>query len=133
MSLTMFTKGKRVNGKPTQWLVNANRNVGVFFLNNLIADDLKLVKGMKGMLACDDTTNEWYVTFGNDLPGFSLRVLSNHDYKTRLCFAGKAAVISILNEINAERAATFVISKRPKVIDGLNWYSILTKKPQRVN
>lgn len=133
MALKMFTKDKRVNGKPTQWLVNVNRNVGVFFLNNLIIDDLQLEKGMTGMLACDDDTKEWYVTFGNDLHGFKLRILSNHDYKTRLCFAGKAAVISILNDIKAERAATFVISKKPKVIDGQKWYRIMTKRPQRVN
>lgn len=133
MALKIFAKECTNNHPPTQWLVNVNRKTGVFYLNNLIADDLGLEKGGKGLLAYDDETKEWLVAFGDDLPGFSLRKLSNHDYKDRLCFARAKAVHTILNEIKAQRAATFVISKRPKVIDGRNWYRILTKKPQRIN
>lgn len=103
----------------------------MFFLNNLIADDLKLELGNKGMIAYDNETKEWLVTFTDSLPGFRLRLLSNKDYKTRLCFAGAKAAHSILNDVNAEKAATFLISKKPRVIDGINWYRILTKTPTR--
>lgn len=133
MALKIFAKERTNNHPPTQWLVNVNRRIGVFYLNNLIADDLGLEKGVKGLLAYDDETKEWFVAFGDDLPGFSLRILDNRGYKERLCFAGAKAAHTILNEVKAERAATFVISKRPKVIDGRNWYRILTKKPQRIN
>lgn len=133
MALILFAKERTNNHPPTQWLVNINRKTGVFNLNNLIADDLGLEKRSKGILAYDDETKEWFVAFGDDLPGFSLRTLDNRGYKERLCFAGAKAAHTILNEVKAERAATFVISKRPKVIDGRNWYRILTKKPQRIN
>lgn len=105
----------------------------MFFLNNLIADELGLQKGLRGLVAYDEDTKEWYISFGDNLLGFSLRVLSNKNYKPRLCFAGKEAALSILNDVNATHGATFVISKRPKVIDGQNWYRIMTKKPKRIN
>lgn len=113
--------------------MNVNRKTGVFYLNNLIADEIGLEIGCKGVLAYDDDTREWLVAFGNDLAGFSLRKFNNHEYKHRLCFAGAKAAHTILNDVKAERAATFVIAKRPKVIDGHKWYRILTKKPQRIN
>lgn len=131
MALEMFPKRKCNNHPPTQWLVNVNRKCGMFFLNNLIADDLKLELGNKGMIAYDNETKEWLVTFNDSLPGFRLRLLSNKYYKTRLCFAGAKAAHSILNDVNAEKAATFLISKKPRVIDGINWYRILSKTPTR--
>lgn len=51
MALKIFTKERTNNHPPTQWLVNVNRKTGVFYLNNLIADDLGLEKGGKGLLA----------------------------------------------------------------------------------
>lgn len=133
MALKVFARGGTNNHPPTQWLINVNRKIGAFFLNNLIQDDLGLVKGSKGILAYDEETKVWLVAFGDDLPGFSLRRLSNRDYKERLFFNGKNAAHTILNDVKAERAATFVVSKRPKVIDGQKWYRILTKKPQLIN
>lgn len=131
MALKVFAKES--NHPPTQWLINVNRKTGTFALNTLIAYDLGLEKRSKGILAYDDETKEWFVAFGDDLPGFSLRIFDNRDYKGRLSFSGKKAAHTILNDVKAERAATFVISKRPKVIDGRNWYRILTRKPQRIN
>lgn len=134
MALKMYVKDKHVYKQPmTQWLVNVNRGLGMFCLNNLIVDELLLAKGSKGILAYDDETNEWLVAFGDDLPGFSLRILSNRGYKPRLCFAGTEAAHAILNYVKAERGATFIVSKRPKVIDGRNWYRIMTKRPKRIN
>lgn len=133
MALKVYAKERTNNHPPTQWLVNVNRKSGVFHLNNLIADDLQLCKGYKGIVAYDDEAKDWYIAFGNVLSGFSLRILSNKDYKARLCFAGRNAAHTILNEVKAEKSATFVVSKRPKVIDGQNWYRILTKKPKRIN
>ena len=134
MALKVFAKEKKTNHQPpTQWLINVNRHVGAFYLNNLIASDLKLEKGWKGVIAYDDDTKGWFVAFGEDLPGFSLRVLSNKDYTPRLAFAGRLAAHTILNEVNAQRGATFIVSKRPKVQDGQKWYRILTKSPQRIN
>lgn len=118
---------------PTQWLVNVNRKTGTFNLNNLIADDLKLEKGQKGIIACNEETSEWFVAFGDNLQGFTLRKLQNSRYRPRLLFAGRLAAHTMLNEVKAQSGATFVISKRPKIIDGQKWYRILTKNPKRIN
>ena len=133
MALRIFTKQKDNKQPPTQWLVNVNRKVGTFNLNNLICEDLKLEKGQKGVIAYDEDTKDWFVAFGKELPGFSLRILSNKHYTPRFVFAGRLAAHTILNTVNAQLGATFIISKRPKVIDGQKWYRILTKNPKRVN
>lgn len=134
MAFKIFSKDTRTNHQPpTQWLLNVNRKAGIFHLNNLIIEELKLEAGQKGVIAYDGDTKEWFVAFGNDLPGFALRVLSNKHYKPRLVFTGRFAAHTILNDVKAKSAATFVVSKKPNVIDGQKWYRILTKKPKRVN
>lgn len=134
MALKIFAKEKKTNHQPpTQWLVNVNRKVGCFNLNNLITDDLKLETGQRGLIAYDEDTKEWFVAFGEDLPGFTLKILTNSNYAPRLMFLGRLAAHTILNDVKAQIGATFIISKRPKVIDGQKWYRILTKNPKRVN
>lgn len=134
MALKLYQKEVHVcSTPPTQWLVNVNRKVKMFYLNNLMADDLKLEYGQKAMVAHDDKTGEWLITFGEGFSGYSIYRLSNKRYKPRYCFNGAKAAHALLNDTNANVAATFVVSRRPRIIDGQKWYRLLTKNPKRIN
>lgn len=133
MALKVFDKKNSFKRTPTQWLLNVNRNTGRFYLNNLIADELKLTNNLRGVVAYDEDAREWMLAFGENVPGFRLIVLSNNGCRTRLNFGCRKAAHAILNYIKATTTASFVVSKRPRAIDGQKWYRIMTKNPMRIN
>lgn len=134
MTLKTYSRDKIKRSQPTQWLVNVNLKTGRFFLNNLIADDLGLGRDNYAVVAYDEESQSWLVTFDADeKEGYILQYLANHEYRVRYQFTGRKAATAIINAVKAQRAATFLIGRRPLVVDGKKWYRILHKQPIRVN
>lgn len=118
----------------TQYLVNVNLKTGCFYLNDLIRIELNLTKGTEALVACNEESGIWYITFGTQIDGFKLRRLMNlKGHEDRLCFCYKKPAHRLLELVKAQIAATFVISKTPTDIDGAKWYRIMTKNPVRVS
>lgn len=135
MELTKFDKSTIRKGTPmTQWLVNVNLGSGGFYLNDLVRLDLDLKNGQEVLVAKDEKTKKWYITFDSGLQGFKLHKLNNQGgHQHRLCFISRRPAHLLLDEVKATRAATFMLAKKPVMIDGHKWYRIITNDPVRVS
>lgn len=135
MELTKFDKSSVRKGTPmTQWLVNVNLKSGGFYLNDLVRLELDLKNGQEVLVAKDEKSNKWYITFDSGLQGFRLHKLSNQGgHQDRLCFISRRPAHLLLNEVRATRAATFMLAKNPTTIDDHKWYRIITTDPVRVS
>lgn len=133
MALKTFTKDKVKRSQPTQWLVNVNLRTGCFYLNNLVADDMGLKIGQYAVVAEDEDSKNWLISFDNKENGYILKILSNHGYRSRLCFSCRRAATALIEAVKAQKAATFLISRKPVEIEGKMWFKILHKQPIRKN
>ncbi len=118
----------------TQWLVNVNLGSGGFYLNDLVRLELNLKNGQEVLVAKDEKSKKWYITFDSGLQGFKLHKLNNQGgHQHRLCFISRRPAHLLLDEVKATKAATFMLAKKPIEIDGHKWYRIITNDPVRVN
>lgn len=136
MELTKYDKKrltKRISPM-TKWLINVNLNTGAFYLNDLIRANLDLKAGMSVLVAKDEKSGKWYISFDEGLHGFRLHGLRNNKgHFPRLMFGSKEPAHRLLSEVKATVGATFIISQNPTKIDGHTWYRIITNTPARVN
>lgn len=118
----------------TKWLLNVNLNTGSFYLNDLIRADLDLKNGMPVLVAKDEKSGKWFISFDEGLNGFRLHRLNNSKgYCPRLMFGSKEPAHLLLDEVKASVGATFIVAQKPTIIDGHTWYRIITNPPARVN
>lgn len=136
MKLKIYERKKsQVRARPSLvQMINANRKGGYFSLNLKAIEVFDLKANYRIVVAKDeDSRNDWYLTFGNNLEnGTKLRLMPHGKRINNMRTQSKEAVNAILNSVKAEQSATFLISKLPKLIDGQTWYKILTAKPIRI-
>lgn len=136
MKLREYAKKKpSVRAKASEVrMIAANRKGGFFCINVRLLQDLGLTHGDRLLIARDeDSRNDWYATFGGeDLPGGTkLRKIGRDEKTTSLRAQSKAAVNDILDSVNAEQSASFMVALKPKMQDGKAWYRIMTANPVR--
>lgn len=136
MKLKIYERRKsQVHARPSLvQMINANRKGGYFSLNIKAIEVFDLKTSYRIVVAKDeDSRNDWYLTFGENLEiGTKLRLSHCRRKIDSMRTQNKEAVNGILNSVKAEQSATFLISKSPKLIDGKTWYKILTAKPIRI-
>lgn len=135
MKLHLYKREKpTVQAKPSLiQTISANRRGEYFSLNIKAIEVFGLTKNCYVIIAKDeDSRNDWYMTFGENLEGGTkLRFMVRNGHASSMRTRNKKAVIDLLNSVKAEKGATFIISKTPKLIAGRNWYKILTKNPEK--
>ena len=98
---------------------------GVFSLTASLTSELELKAGTEILFSNDENApKNWYLSFQ---PGFPLRA-NCRKRNTSVCFTSKALRIVFLKSMGLERSKTYtcLVSTTPTVIDGVNYYSLLT-------
>lgn len=132
MNLTIYDTSN-TQAKPhfnLEWAVAAERMNGLFYLSSGLRKGLNLQAGMHAFLAQDEKGN-WFMTFGDDLRGFLLRIGNPNRQYPNMVFNCKVIAKKICDEVGAPVSAKFLVSYKPVNIDGLDYYQILTKRPLR--
>lgn len=83
------------------------------------------------LLALNESSNEWYIAFGNFDNGFKLREKKNLKGNSQLYFhCGNVAKI-FLEKNKIKTSCTCLVSENQIDIDGTKWYKIVNSKPIR--
>ena len=118
--------------------VSVHRNGGRVYLSPRLCEELDVMTGHRLLLAQDGERGGWYMAFG-DSEGFDGGVRLRKNAKTpearertrALTGGNRQAAGKILDEVDADRSAVFLVDLRPKEQDGMKWYQILTRRPVR--
>ena len=85
----------------------------------------------------DSKTGDWYICFNAGENGLALREKKNSGYakdcERTIYFSNKFIANKILDASKAQQSASFLVSEKPVMIDGKEWYKIVLSKPLRVN
>lgn len=105
---------------------------GVVSFHANLCEQIKLQEGMRVIFVHDeDKPKDWYFMLTEDERGFSLR----DRYKSRkdktvkrltLFFLNKTIVGILQKSLGFKKCATYLVAKEPTVIDGHEYYRILT-------
>lgn len=114
--------------------IGLNRH-GRFVFSNAAVCMFDLKEGVYTAFAKDeDSKSDWYITFEADArTGSKIRFAHNgRENGGSMITNNKEAANALLDCVKADKGASFLISKSPKLIDGQTWYKILTAKPIRI-
>ncbi len=122
--------------------VNLNYKAGGVLVNAQLVEDFDIKKGMYMSIARESESGEYYLRFSNEqgypmLPRKDIRKSRKltpgiQSTKYFRC-VNHEAVKAILESIGCTGSATFAVSRRAKVDNGIKWYRIITEKPLKVN
>lgn len=105
--------------------VHVDARNGVISISRCGCKMCKLEEGDKIILASDaESPKEWFFAKTNSETGFTLKRLKNV-----LKFNNKVVTKKMASSLKIDRTATFLISKTPQVIDGLEYYQLITSRP----
>lgn len=139
MKLEIFDHAQRRGGSRVQYrAVSINRrNARVTFTQQAI-EELSLTTDYAITFAKDsDSKCDWYITIKkNDPTGIPIRShhgSGNAKGYTSLGITCRGLTAAILDNLKAKSGATVLIAQKPTVIDGQEWYQLITSKPIRLN
>lgn len=117
--------------------ISVTRIPGSFSFSQTAQRDLEIKDGHGILLAQDDENkNDWYICFADSDSSFTIRKRRNGGYAKGLAptlyFSNKFIANRLLDTVKATKAATLLISTKPTIIDGKEWYKIVTSKPLRI-
>lgn len=132
MALTIYESTNR-QGEAGMWILGASvKSTNQFYIGTNAIRDLKINDETRVILAEDDETREWYIAFGNFPNGNPMRGRRKKGCIGRT-FCQRQAAAALIQRVKAVKSATFIISKNPTEIDGVQWHRILTASPIRKN
>lgn len=117
--------------------ISITRIPGSFSFSQTAQRDLKIKEGQSVFLAQDDESkHDWYMSLSDDENGFTVRKRKNggyaKDFAPTLYFCNRFIANKLLDTVKAAKAATLLISTKPTIIDGREWYKIIVSKPLRI-
>lgn len=126
------SSGRRVGVRS----ISITRVPGSFMFSQTAQRDLKIKEGQGVFLAQDsESKNDWYMTISDDDNGFTVRKRKNGGFAKEcaptLYFCNRLIANKLLDTVKAAKAATLLISTKPTIIDGREWYKIIVSKPLR--
>jgi hypothetical protein len=118
--------------------MSINRKNKVISFSRLAASELGLTTESRLSMARDtDSKNDWYLCVDRrNVEGMQLHSRKNTGYCKGIetLYVCSGAISSrILDSVGAKKGVTFLISKKPVEIGGLQWYQVITSKPLRSN
>ena len=118
--------------------LNINRKNKAISFSQVAIKELGLSTGSRLSVAHDcDSRNDWYIRVDQgNTEGMQLRTKRNSGYcKEISTLYVCSSVISsrLLDSLNAKKGASLLIAAKPVVIDGTQWYQLITSKPLRIN
>ncbi len=133
MKLQIFDKNscKPQAGKPLFRSIQVYKSNGSISFSTVTVKDLGITLDHKVMFAKDeDSKTQWYFAVSKDLEnGIKLRVKKNggmcKDVETVACSC-RLVVDGILADFKAEKNAVLLVGAKPKEIDGIKWFPIVT-------
>ena len=139
MKLQVFDKNNSTSkaGRPKYKTISFYKRDRTFSLSSLVVSDLDISLDHKVLIAKDeDSKNQYYISFSKEHNnGFKLRQKKsggyNKEHITVICSC-RDVVDCILNDFKAEKSATFLLSEKPKQIDGLYWYAIIPNPIKKI-
>ncbi len=117
--------------------ISITRVPGSFAFSQAAQKELKFKDGQGLFLAQDEESkNDWYISLADTDNGFTIRKRRNSGYAKRcvptLYFCNRYMANRLLDTVKASKAATLLISTKPTIIDGKEWYKIIVSKPIRI-
>lgn len=112
------------------WSISLNRRYGQISFSISLLNDLNITTKSRISFAFDGDCKKWYLNIKANKQGFkiNLKYKSNGMYsKTYVCC--QHVTNKILDYIKADTSASLLIAKTPILIDGIEYYPILTKTP----
>lgn len=122
---------------PAYRTISFNSKCGKVTLSLKLAADLEVKTG-DGMYFARDTDNQksWYFTVKKDDPlGVKITErLPTGNGNTR-SFGGCSRPVcdAVLKDCKINKGATFLVAEKPVIVDGTEWWGILTAKPFRIS
>lgn len=133
MKLQIYDKTTCVNVEretPQVRSVNINKN-GSFRFTKFFCEEMGMDETKHILFACDEDSKnrEWYLSISHLDTAYKV-YKKNADSKTPSFYvAAKTVANKILNDVKAANSASILIAIKPTVIDGAEWYKMVTSKP----
>lgn len=117
--------------------ISITRIPGSFCFSQTAQREMHIKDGHGIFLAQDDENkNDWYMSLSDDGNGFTVRKRKNGGFAKEcaptLYFCNRFIANKLLDTVKAIKAATLLISTKPTIIDGREWYKIIISKPLRL-
>lgn len=123
-----------VKAKPSMIrLVSFNRKHGLVMFNVCSSKELGLTDEGRILFAKDTETRQWFFTIGSieDLSeGNTLQIRTNSSGSNSMRVAARNVVEAVCDDFKAE-SITFCIAQKPKLMEGRQWWRIITATPYR--
>lgn len=139
MKLEIFdhTQGRTSTTVQYRALSVNRRNAKISF-SRQATEELGLTTEYAATFAKDgDSKNDWYVSFRKDDPtGLHIRAHNgsgNAKGYSTLGITCRSLSAAILDSLKAKSGATLLIAQKPVLINGVNWFQVITAKPLRIN
>lgn len=111
-------------GKPT---IRFSKSAGLITFSKQAGINLKFTDDTRVELCQnEDVPTDWYVHITTSKSGFAMR---RKDDSSSYTFNATPLVRKVLETVKIEKAASFIISGEPEVIDGEKYYYIITGNP----
>ena len=114
-------------------LVSFNRKHGLVMFNVCSSKEFGLTDGCRILFAKDTETRQWFFTIGSieDLSeGNTLQIRTNPSGSNSAKVAAKNVVDAVCDDFMAE-SITFCIAQKSKLMEGRQWWRIITATPYR--
>lgn len=106
-----------------------SRRSSQFYVSVFAAEELRLEPGKRVLVAHDEDSGEWYLSFGEDPAGSKL----SKPRKTRpgMNFSNARAAAELVASLGAQRSVTLLLDMKGEEVDGVRWHRLLKERPLR--
>lgn len=129
MKLIIYSKENARSGKIGERTCRVNKETGLITLSREAVKQYELREGDRILLANDEENKkDWFFCKTTDETGFALK-----DNKGTFQFRNAFLAELLLNSLKIAKSAVFFIEKEPEVVDGTDFYPLMTSKPMEVD
>lgn len=140
MKLQIFNRSNsyRSSNKIAYRAIRFNRRNARATFTAQAASELNLGEYASMFFACDTESknNAWYIRLLKSDEGLPVKLKNGTGYcknsQSYIC-TSRPAITAILDSIKAETGACLLIAQKPVIIDGNEWFELITAKPVRKN
>lgn len=129
MKLIIYNKENARSGNIGERTCRVNKETGLITLSREAVKQYELHEGDRILFANDEENKkDWFFCKTTDETGFALK-----DNKGTFQFRNTFLAELLLNSLKIAKSAVFFIEKEPEVVDGTDFYPLMTSKPMEVD
>ncbi len=117
--------------------ISVNRRNARVTLSAMLVNEMGIEADMSLYIARNTEAKcEWYIRFDKGDNGLKIRAHKGGGYckgKASLGVTSRGITAMMLDSCKAERGLSLLVAKTPTMINGQEWYQLITAKPIRVN